>query len=47
MAIEIERKFKLKSSTVLEGLKGSYFLQAYLAKGLSSCGSELQMTRRG
>ena len=33
MAIEIERKFKLKSSTVLEGLKGSYFLQAYLAKG--------------
>ena len=33
MAMEIERKFKLKSTAVLEGLKGSHFLQAYLAKG--------------
>jgi adenylate cyclase len=33
MGIEIERKFKLKSPGVLEGLKGSHFLQAYLAKG--------------
>lgn len=33
MGLEIERKFKLKSTTVLEGLSGSHFLQAYLAKG--------------
>ncbi len=33
MAMEIERKFKLKSTDVLEGLTGSHFLQAYLAKG--------------
>lgn len=33
MGLEIERKFKLKSTTVLAGLSGSHFLQAYLAKG--------------
>ncbi len=33
MAMEIERKFKLKNSKILDGLPGSYFLQAYLAKG--------------
>ena len=33
MGLEIERKFNLKSATVLEGLSGSHFLQAYLAKG--------------
>lgn len=33
MGLEIERKFKLKSTAVLEGLSGSQFLQAYLAKG--------------
>lgn len=33
MGMEIERKFKLKSTDVLEGLSGSHFLQAYLAKG--------------
>lgn len=33
MAMEIERKFKLKIPSILEGLTGSYFLQAYLAKG--------------
>jgi CYTH domain-containing protein len=33
MALEIERKFKLKTPAVLEGLSGSRFLQAYLARG--------------
>ena len=33
MGMEIERKFKLKSTSILEGRSGSYFLQAYLAKG--------------
>ena len=33
MAMEIERKFKLKTLSVLEGHTGSHFLQAYLAKG--------------
>lgn len=33
MGMEIERKFKLKFTAVLEGLSGSHFLQAYLAKG--------------
>lgn len=33
MGMEIERKFKLKSTAVLEGLSGNHFLQAYLAKG--------------
>lgn len=33
MAMEIERKFKLKSPSVLNELQGSHFLQAYLAKG--------------
>lgn len=33
MALEIERKFKLKTPSILEGLSGSHFLQAYLAKG--------------
>jgi len=33
MAMEIERKFKLKYPAILEGHAGSYFLQAYLAKG--------------
>jgi len=31
--MEIERKFKLRSPQVLDGLQGSDFLQAYLAKG--------------
>lgn len=33
MGMEIERKFVLKSKSVLDGLSGSHFLQAYLAKG--------------
>ncbi len=33
MGMEIERKFKLKSTAILDGLAGSYFQQAYLAKG--------------
>jgi adenylate cyclase len=33
MGMEIERKFKLKDAAILDGLTGSYFLQAYLAKG--------------
>jgi len=33
MAIEIERKFLLRSADILEGRTGKYFLQAYLAKG--------------
>lgn len=33
MGMEIERKFKLKAPEVLDGLQGSHFLQAYLAKG--------------
>jgi CYTH domain-containing protein len=33
MAMEIERKFKLKTPDLLDGLTGSYFLQGYLAKG--------------
>lgn len=33
MAMEIERKFKLRTPAVLDSLKGSHFLQAYLAKG--------------
>ena len=33
MGIEIERKFKLKTPAILEGLRGQTFVQAYLAKG--------------
>ena len=33
MGMEIERKFKLKSTSILEGRSGSHFQQAYLAKG--------------
>jgi len=33
MGMEIERKFKLRSTSILEGRSGSHFLQAYLAKG--------------
>ena len=33
MAMEIERKFKLKSAAVVESLQGRHFLQAYLAAG--------------
>ncbi len=33
MGMEIERKFKLKFTSILEGRSGSHFLQAYLAKG--------------
>ena len=33
MGIETERKFKLQSPALLDGLQGRDFLQAYLAKG--------------
>ncbi|MDD0812381.1 CYTH domain-containing protein [Curvibacter sp. RS43] len=33
MALEIERKFKLKTPSVLDGLTGEHYLQAYLARG--------------
>ena len=33
MATEIERKFKLKTPSILDEHPGSHFLQAYLAKG--------------
>ena len=33
MGLEIERKFKLQSPAILDGLQGQSFLQAYLAKG--------------
>jgi adenylate cyclase len=33
MGMEIERKFKLKNNSVLNGLTGSHYLQSYLAKG--------------
>lgn len=33
MALEIERKFKLKQPAVLAGVKGKRLMQAYVAKG--------------
>ena len=52
MAMEIERKFKLKSLSVLEGLTGSHFLQAYVAKGavlvrVRVCDNQAWLTLKG
>lgn len=33
MALEIERKFKVKNTEIIKGLQGTRFLQAYLSKG--------------
>ena len=52
MAMEIERKFKLKTLSVLEGHTGSHFLQAYLAKGavlvrVRVCDDQAWLTLKG
>lgn len=52
MAMEIERKFKLKSTSALEGQTGSHFLQAYLAKGavllrVRVCDNQAWLTLKG
>ena len=52
MAMEIERKFKLKSWTVLECRTGRHFLQAYLAKGavlvrVRVCDNQAWLTLKG
>lgn len=52
MAMEIERKFQLKTPAVLEGRSGSYFLQAYLAKGavllrVRICDDQAWLTLKG
>ena len=52
MGMEIERKFKLKSPSALEGLTGRHFLQAYLAKGavlvrVRVCDNQAWLTLKG
>lgn len=52
MALEIERKFLLKSPAMLQGRSGRYLLQSYLAKGavllrVRIAGDEAWLTIKG